>query len=159
MGLFSLKFEVQGVCFLKKLGGGGGGIKYQNILATVDRVWRKYSTCILDLKCGDRFGKTHWHINSLTGYGIWPSLERKMPQNLDMRIGKKTGYSVGELVRSSREALRALCLLLDPALFAIPYHQFVLLDLLFPGVPAAQARLAFPACHLTLECLENRDSV
>ena len=27
MGLFSLKFEVQGVCFLKKLGGGGGGDK------------------------------------------------------------------------------------------------------------------------------------
>ena len=39
-------FEVQGVYLPKKAAGaggwGGGGVKYQNILATIDRVWRVY---------------------------------------------------------------------------------------------------------------------
>ena len=37
-------FEVQGVYLPKELAGGGGGgeLKYQNILATIDRVWRGY---------------------------------------------------------------------------------------------------------------------
>ena len=35
-------FKVQGVYLPRKLVGGGGGVevKYQNLLATIDRVWR-----------------------------------------------------------------------------------------------------------------------
>ena len=63
------------------------------------------------------------------------------------------------VVRSSQEALRALCLPWDPAFLVIPYHRSSLLDLLYPRVLPIPACLAFPARYLILECQENHDRV
>ena len=58
-------------------------------------------------------------------------------------------------VHSSQGVLSALCLLLDPAFLVILYHQFVLLDLPFPGVPVARGRPALPVYHLIQEYKGN----
>ena len=63
------------------------------------------------------------------------------------------------VVRSSQEALRALCLPWDPAFLVIPCHRSSLLDLLYPRVLPIPACLAFPARYLIQECQENHDKV
>ena len=52
-----------------------------------------------------------------------------------------------------------LCLLLDPAFLAIPYHQFVPLHLLFPGVLVVPGRPAVPVYHLILEYQGNPSEI
>ena len=63
------------------------------------------------------------------------------------------------VVRTSQEALRALCLPWDPALLVIPFYRSSLLDLLYPRVLAIPACLAFPVRYLILECQENHNRV